>query len=605
MKRQTTSQDTRTLFTRRAIVMGGVKGVLTALLMGRLGYLGLVRSPHYQTLANGNRIKLQIILPQRGLIVDRIGLELANNTTNYCLTLTLEQVSNLEETLRRIDQFISLSPKSIETLQTEIKQTPKFKPFILKNNLNWDEVCKVQVNRPELNGINVEMGYKRHYPLASEFAHLIGFVQAPSDHDDVSEELANLPDYRIGRTGLEQQYECRLQGKAGYREIEVNAHRRVVRHLRKIESTPGSILHLSLNAELQKAAFQRLSEEKSGAAVVMNIKTGEVLSCISTPSFDSNLFVNGIGHEDWNTLNNSLYTPLTNKAIQGVYPPGSIFKLVVALAALETGKISPSRESFCKGFVDVGTHRFHCVHRAGHGRVDMVRALQMSCDTYFYELAPLIGIDCIADMAFKMGLGEKTGVELPNEKKGLVATRSWKKMKLNQSWTIGDTINASIGQGAMLSTPLQMTMFMARVLTGTAVIPTLLYQNNRDAVHFRGLSLNPENLEVLKKGMDACVNDPWGSAYASRIEEPLHKIGGKTATSQVRRISKFERQTRVLKNEEIEWKRRDHSIFAGYAPIHAPLYATCVLVEHGGGGGRTATPIARDILWAVQKEQKT
>ncbi|MBL9030037.1 MAG: penicillin-binding protein 2 [Caedimonas sp.] len=607
MKRRTSlvyPQDSRTLFTRRAFVISGVKAMLTSLLVARLGYLGVIRSSHYRTLADGNRIKLQILLPKRGIIMDREGLELAANNTNYRLTLVPDQVEDLEDILTKIDALIQLAPKSLASIKAEIPKQAKFKPFILKNHLDWDEVCKMQVHRPELEGIDVEIGHKRYYPFSLSFAHLVGFVQTPSERDGIPDELANLPDYRIGRTGLEKQFELHLQGKAGYREIEVNAHRRIVRDLNKVESKDGATLRLSLDTRLQEAAFKRLSEVQSGAAVVINVKTGEILSCISTPSFDPNLFVNGISHEDWDALNNSPYTPLNNKAVQGVYPPGSIFKLVVALAALETGKFLCSHESFCKGFIELGSHRFHCVRQAGHGRVDMVRALQMSCDTYFYELGRLIGIDRIADMAFKLGLGRETGIELSIEKSGLVPTRSWKKTRFHQSWTVGDTIISSIGQGSMLCTPLQMAMLIARLVTGKKVVPTLLHQADSFSVDFAALPVKPENLEILKKGMDAGVNQPGGTAYFSRIEDPTKAMGGKTATSQVRRISKLERDTRVLKNEEIEWKRRDHSIFAGYAPTHDPQYAICVLVEHGGGGGRIATPIARDILREVQREKK-
>ena len=595
-----TSLDTKRLFTRRALVLGSFKGLLTGVLIGRLGYLGLIKASHYRTLANGNRIKLQVLLPQRGGIIDRYGTELASNAMTHYLTLTPDYVKNLEDTLRKIDELLVSPPEqAVENLYSEIKKSPKFKPFLLKSHLSWEEVCKVQLNRPELEGISVEAGFKRFYPASPEFSHILGFVQVPSDKDDVPEELASLPDYRIGRTGLEKQYEETLRGKPGYQEIEVNAHRHIVRYLKREESLAGQTLALSLDAALQKRTFQRLSQEKSGAAVVLDIKTGELLSCVSVPSFDANLFVNGISHTQWEALNTSLYTPLNNKALQGVYPPGSIFKLVVAMAALETGKISSSRTCFCKGFVEVGSHRFHCIKK--HGQVNMIQALERSCDAYFYELALLIGSDCIAEMAFKLGLGELTYIEVPSEKKGLVPTRTWKKQTLKHSWTRGDTTNMSIGQGAMLSTPLQMALLIARLVTGTAVRPTLLPLKNLEAaVSFVSLPLKPENLEVIRKGMEGGVNAPEGTAYFSRIEEPLWRMGGKTATSQVRRISKLER---VIKNEELEWKQRDHSIFAGYAPLHDPRYAICVLVEHGGGGGRVAAPIARDILREVQKRR--
>ena len=381
----------------------------------------------------------------------------------------------------------------------------------------------------------------------------------------------------------------------------MNAHRHIVRDLSKINSKPGRSLNLSLDTTLQKAVYEKLSSIKSGAAVVMNIKTGEILSCVSVPSFDINLFVGGISHKDWEQLNNNIYTPLNNKAIQGTYPPGSIFKLVDALAALEYNQISPSHRITCRGYIEIGNHRFHCVHRSGHGNIDMIEALQMSCDVYFYELSRIIGIDRLAEMALDLGLGQETGIEVPGERSGLIPTRLWKKERLNQPWTVGDTIISSIGQGSMLATPLQMALLTARLVSGRRLKPTLLQVDPSTLMTQPLYSYNPLNLAIIKKGMEGTVNHPYGTAYASRIDNPTKAFAGKTATSQVRRISKYERDTRVLHNDELEWRQRDHSIFAGYGPILDPKYAVCVLVEHGGGGGRVAAPLARDILIEAQR----
>ena len=597
-KKLSTPIDGRILFTRRALMLSGAKVMLSAVLVGRLGYLGLIKSSHYRNLADGNRIKLIIILPKRGTILDRNGQVLADNIIDHHLTMIPNEIQDNDQILNLIGRLTNQDPKQFQLL---LKQQPKYKPYVTRFPLTWSQVCALEIHRPELEGIDIELGYKRNYPQPLEFAHLIGYVQTPSDKDQIPEELSVMPDYRVGKTGLEKKFEKQLKGHVGYREIEVNAHRHVVRDLSKINSRPGQPLFLSLATTLQKVVFEKLSAIKSGAAVVINIKTGEVLSCVSVPSFDINLFVGGIGHKDWEDLNTNIYTPLNNKAVQGTYPPGSIFKLVDALAALEYNKIAPSHRITCRGYIEIGNHRFHCVHRSGHGSIDMIQALQMSCDVYFYELSRMIGIDRISDMALDLGLGQETGIELPGEKSGLIPTRAWKKERLNQPWTVGDTIISSIGQGSMLATPLQMALLVARLVSGKRLRPTLLRVDNPDLLIQQPYTFNPLNLDVLRKGMEATVNHPYGTAYASRIEDPAKAFAGKTATSQVRRISKHERSTRVLHNDELEWRQRDHSIFAGYGPIRDPKYAVCVLVEHGGGGGRVAGPLARDILIEAQR----
>lgn len=597
-KSLSTPADGRILFTRRALMLSGAKVMLTTILVGRLGYLGLIKSSHYRNLADGNRIKLIIILPQRGDILDRHGHVLANNIIDHRLTMVPNEIQDNERILALLARLTNQDPTVFQLI---LKQQPKFKPYVTRFPLTWPQVCALEIHRPELEGIDIDMGYKRNYTLPFEFSHLLGYVQTPSDKDQVPEELSAMTDYRVGKTGLEKKFEKHLKGQIGYREIEVNAHGHMVRDLSKINSKSGQSLFLSLDMTLQKAVFKKLSSIESGAAVVINIKTGEVLSSVSVPSFDIGLFVNGISHKDWQDLNTNLYMPLNNKAIQGTYPPGSIFKLVDALAALEYNKISPAHHITCRGYIEVGTHRFHCVHRTGHGSIDMIQALQMSCDVYFYELSRMIGIDRLAAMALDLGLGQETGIELPGEKSGLIPTRAWKKERLNQPWTVGDTIISSIGQGSMLATPLQMALLIARLVSGRRLQPTLLRLENPSVRTSEPYSFNPLHLDILRKGMEGTVNHPCGTAYAARIENPAKAFAGKTATSQVRRISKQERNTRVLHNDELEWRQRDHSIFAGYGPICDPKYAVCVLVEHGGGGGRVAGPLARDILIDAQR----
>jgi len=602
MRRFFSSSDPKLLFTRRAFLIAGAQAAGGALILGRLGYLGIFRSPHYRTLADGNRIKLHILLPRRGIIYDRHGEELAGNISSYRLTMTPAQIDNLPESLFRISELLNIDPKDSKNILKDINKHPKFTPYALKQQLSWEDVCKIEVNLPELSGVEIEAGYQRFYLEPEPFAHLIGYVQAPSDKDqDVDQRLSSLSDYRIGKVGIEKSFQNVLQGVAGYKEVEVNAKRQIVRERKKHESQNGQQLELSVSAPLQKFIYERLQQVESASVVVMDILTGEVLSLVSSPSYDTNLFVNGISQKNWDALQKNPYRALTNKAIHGLYEPGSTFKMAVLLAGLESGRVDPNFQTFCHGYIEVANHRFHCVCRGGHGVVNLKRALQVSCDVYFYEIAQKIGVEILAQMVRALGFGDKTGIEMPAERSGLVPSKQWKLEKHKQRWHIGDTILLSIGQGPVLATPLQLAQMMARLLSGKRVVPTIKKRTSAELPLFSSYSFNPKYLAMIKNGIDAVVNEVSGTAYHSRINIPGLEMGGKTGTAQVRRITKLERETRILRNEEIAWKERDHALFVGYAPIHQPRYVTAVIVEHGGWGSVVAAPIGRDALLKIQE----
>ncbi len=601
MKRFLSTSDPKLLFTRRAAIIAGAQAIGGAVLLGRLGYLGIFRSPHYRTLADGNRIKLHILLPKRGVIYDRHGQELAGNTSSYRLTLVPAQVENLTESLFTISQLLNLDQKTVKAILKDIKKYPKFTPYVIKHYLSWEEVCKIEVNLPELPGVDIEAGYQRFYMDSQPLAHLIGYVQAPSDKDDVDQQLASLSDYRIGKVGVEKSFQSTLQGIAGYKEVEVNAKRQIVRENKKYESQNGQQLNLSISFPLQKFVYERLQQVESASVVTMDMLTGEILSLVSSPSYDTNLFVNGIPQKNWVALQKSPYRALTNKAIHGLYEPGSTFKMAVLLAGLESGKLDPNFQTFCQGYIEVANHRFHCVCRGGHGLVDLKRSLQVSCDVYFYEIAQKIGVEILTNMAKNLGFGDTTNIEMPAERSGLVPSKLWKLEKQNQRWHVGDTILLSIGQGPLLATPLQLAQMMSRLLTGKKVVPTIQKKNSSSAMNFADCSFNPSHLAMIKEGIDAVVNDVSGTAYHARINIPGWEMGGKTGTAQVRRITKLERETRILRNEELAWKERDHALFVGYAPVHQPRYVTAVVVEHGGWGSVVAAPIGRDVLLKTQE----
>ncbi|OJX13976.1 MAG: penicillin-binding protein 2 [Caedibacter sp. 37-49] len=601
MKRFLSTSDPKLLFTRRAAIIAGAQAIGGTVLLGRLGYLGIFRSPHYRTLADGNRIKLHILLPKRGIIYDRHGQELAGNISSYRLTLIPAQIENLAESLFNISQQLNLDQKTVKTILKDIKKYPKFTPYVIKHYLSWEEVCKIEVNLPELPGIDIEAGYQRFYIDSQPFAHLIGYVQAPSDKDNADQQLASLSDYRIGKVGVEKSFQSTLQGVAGYKEVEVNAKRQIVRENKKYESQHGQPLNLSISSPLQKFVYERLQQVESASVVTMDMLTGEVLSLVSSPSYDTNLFVNGIPQKNWVALQKSPYRALTNKAIHGLYEPGSTFKMAVLLAGLESGKLDPNFQTFCQGYIEVANHRFHCVCRGGHGLVDLKRSLQVSCDVYFYEIAQKIGVETLTSMAKKLGLGDKTNIEMPAERSGLVPSKLWKLEKQNQRWHVGDTILLSIGQGPLLATPLQLAQMMSRLLTGKKVVPTIQKKNSSNLISFADCSFNSRYLALIKEGIDSVVNEVSGTSYHARINIPGWEMGGKTGTAQVRRITKLERETRILRNEELAWRERDHAIFVGYAPVHQPRYVTAVVVEHGGWGSVVAAPIGRDVLLKTQE----
>jgi len=607
-------QDRTKSFTRRALMLAGGQVVLFSVLTGRMYYLQVVESEKYRLLAEDNRINLRLLPPPRGRIIDRHGVQLATNKQNYRVIVIAEKTANVERTLERVGAIVELTDYEKRRILRDIKRKRSFIPTMVRENLTWEEVSRIEVNAPELPGVSIEVGQSRHYPYAEQTAHLIGYVAAVSEKDLTGDPLLELPDSRIGKNGIEKTHDLRLRGRAGRSEMEVNALGRVIRELSRREGQPGEDIQLTVDMGLQAYAHDRFGEE-SGAAVVMDVTNGEVLALVAAPSFDPNLFTNGISGENWRALLNNEKSPLSNKALSGQYPPGSTFKMVVALAALDSGIVTADHRVFCPGHRDLGNMRFHCWKKGGHGTVDMVQGLAHSCDVYFYDLAQKIGIDRIAEMGRRFSLGAVTGIELPGEKAGLMPSRDWKRRVLGQGWSLGETLVAGIGQGFVLTTPLQLAVMTARIASGRAVTPTLTRRSVEmaaapgmvsaahaaDEIQFPSLGLSPAHLAVMRAGMNAVSNIPGGTAYNARIKEKEFALAGKTGSAQVKRITMAERATGVLKNEQRPWRDRDHALFVAYAPIDNPRYAIGMIVEHGGGGAAVAAPIARDILLECQK----
>ena len=411
--------------------------------------------------------------------------------------------------------------------------------------------------------------------------------------------LLELPGFRIGKDGIERGYEKGLRGSAGSSQVEVNAVGRVIRELARNEPEPGAELSVTLDAGLQRFLFERLSQEVSASAVVLDVQNGDVLALASSPSFNSNKFAAGLSAADWQALVNNPLKPLINKAIAGQYAPGSTFKMMVALTALSQG-LDPGHRVFCSGEISLGTAKFHCWKKGGHGTLDMINGIKHSCDIYFYDAAHRAGIDSIAETARLFGLGAPVGIDLPRERAGLMPDRNWKLATFGEPWQPGETLVAGIGQGFTLATPLQLAVMTARIASGRYAVKPRLVRSS-EAPAWPELGIAEEHMKIVQEGMSRVTNEIGGTAYGARIQEPGMEMAGKTGTSQVRRITLAERLAGVKKNEDLPWEQRDHALFVGFAPVGAPRYAVAVVVEHGGGGSKIAAPIARDVLIEAQR----
>ncbi|MEX2199866.1 MAG: penicillin-binding protein 2 [Dongiaceae bacterium] len=596
------------LFTRRTALLGGLKLALLGTLAGRMYYLQVVDADKYATLAEENRISVRLLAPLRGRITDRFGYTLATNDQNYRVVIIPEQTDDLEQTLRMLSLILPLSESDIARVLRDAEKKRAFVPITVRENLVWEDVARVEINTPDLPGITIEVEQRRNYPYGGLAAHVLGYVAAVAEADLTDDPLLELPGFRIGKTGVERQYDVSLRGSAGTSHVEVNAIGRVIRELQRKEGEPGQDIALTIDMGLQHFAQQRLAGELSAMAVVLDVVNGEVMAMASTPAFDPTLFDRGLTTAEWQQLVNDPLHPLTNKTISGQYAPGSTFKMMVTLAALASG-IGPSHTVYCPGHMSLGTSRFHCWKKGGHGTLDMLRGLQHSCDVYFYDIARRAGIDAIAEMSRRFGLGVPTGIDLPGEKPGVVPDRNWKLGATGEPWQPGETLVAGIGQGFILTTPLQLALMAARIGNGgMGIVPHI----RREAVFRPGdqpgaapagatsIGVAPEHMLIVQEGMNLVSNDPRGTAYRSRIEQPGMELAGKTGTAQVRRITAAERASGVIANEDLPWERRDHALFVAYAPVASPRYACSVIVQHGGGGSRFAAPIARDILIETQ-----
>lgn len=581
---------------RRSLIMALIKFLLLMVIIARLYYLQVYQADRYKTLADENRISTRLLVPPRGIIFDRNGETIASNQQNFQALIVAEQAPNVQETLDAFKKIMPLSEAEEERIKKDLKRNRSFVPIKIRDNLSWEEVSRIQLNAPDLPGIVIDEGLTRYYPFGAGMAHILGYVSSVSDKDVKDDPLLEVPGFKIGKSGIEKYLEKALRGESGNLKLEVNAYGRIMKEIERVDGIPGKDVQLTIDSRLQQKAFELFGEE-SGAAVLLDVHTGEILAFVSAPSFDPNMMTQGLSTEDWNALLHNERNPLTDKAISGQYSPGSTFKMIVALAALEAGVIKPETRTYCAGKMFLGNHAFHCWKKEGHGHLNVVEALQHSCDIFFYETAQKLGIEKIADMARRFGLGSKINIGLENEKAGLIPDKEWKLRRFGEPWQQGESLISGIGQGYILTTPLQLATMTARLVNGGYEIkPTFLKVSDGEKSKIKKIDVSPANLELIKEGMYAVVNKPGGTAWRSQFDYHGQRMGGKTGTTQVRRITMKERREGIKKESELPWRLRNHALFVGYAPHDNPKYAVAVLVEHGGGGSSVAAPLAGKIL---------
>jgi penicillin-binding protein 2 len=599
------------VLTRRAALLAGGQALLGATVAARMYQLQILEKDRYTVLADENRINLRLVAPPRGRILDRFGVTLADNRRNYRVIVVPEQAGDLEATLSALGTLIEIGDADRRRVLRDARRRHSFVPLVVRANLSWDEMARIEVAIPELAGVAIEQGMIRDYPYGATIAHVLGYVAAVSEKELTGDPLLELPDFRIGKSGIEKARDARLRGIAGTSEIEVNAYGRVVREITNRPGQPGEDAVLGLDMAMQDFVTRRCASEPSVSCVLLDAVSGDVLALVSSPSFDPTLFSTGLTPALWQELSTDPRNPLTDKVIGGVYPPGSTFKPVVALAALEGGTITPDNAITCPGYLELGDATFHCWQKAGHGTLHLRDAIKHSCDVFFYETARRTGIDRIAAMARRFGFGAALGLDIPGERSGLIPTRDWKLATTGTPWQPGETVITGIGQGSVLATPLQVATMAARLATGRAIVPHLLREErlppdgDQRPPGFPTLGIDPRHLALVLDGMSAVVNEQGGTAYAARITDPALAMGGKSGTSQVRRITQYERDHGVRKSTEIPWKERDHALFTAFAPVGAPRYVCAVVIEHGGetggGGSAAAAPICRDVLIEAQR----
>ena len=589
---------------RRVLLIGSFKLLVFSAIIGRLYKLQVVDREKYKTLSDSNRISLVFHAPSRGKIIDSLGNTIANNRKVYALVYDFSKL-DLIKTINKIKSLINLNDEKINLILNKIKSAEIIdNTVILKEYLSWKELSIIYVNLAELPGVAIKSSSIREYTKGSFYAHTVGYTSYFNDKNSEINFTKNIPFFLKGKNGIEKVYDSYLRGVPGREEVEVNASGKFIRRLSLVKSIPGKDVQLTINSDLQDFAHGAIGSN-IGAVLVLDAKNGDILCSASSPSFDPNIFSKKLDNKSWNKIINSINAPLINRPINGLYPPGSTFKPVVALAALKFGVISKDEKIFCNGTYTLGNRNFHCWKERGHGNLNLEDAIAQSCDVYFYELALRLGINRIAETARLLGFGEFYN-DYYGIPKSIIPDKKWKKENFNEKWQKGETLNVGIGQGFLLSTPLELAIMTANIINkGNLIKPNIVKSISGEKVDDNKLAVRSnfklEHLDIIKKAMYQVINSPKGTAWKSRVNDKDFNISGKTGTSQVRIISKEERESGIIKNEDLPFEKRDHALFVGFAPYNNPKYITTVILEHAGGGASNAAPKARDILVKARK----
>jgi penicillin-binding protein 2 len=587
------------LFTRRAMILATCKATLFAGLFGRMFYLQIISNREFSKLSENNRIKIEIIPALRGRILDRNNNELASNKQSYQLVfekLEIHNKQNIYDAIIQIGKILKYDSKRMEGLNNDLTNLTLAKSIVIEESLTWSQLESIELRLYDLPGISIEVGFERFYPHGSLCSHITGYMGTISDKESANSSFILYPNIKIGKNGIEKTQENLLHGTSGEKRIEVNAKGQIIRDLSASESLAGQDVHLTIDLKLQQKANALLGNA-TGVVLLAKIDNGEILAAVSKPDFDSNLFNHGISVTNWNNLINNPELPLIDRSVALTYPPGSGFKINVAIAALKE-KFNPETKFSCPGHYVLGNRTFHCWNKHGHGSINLYQAIAGSCNVYFWNIAKIIGIQPIIDIARMMGYGKKLlNGTLPREQAGLIPDPSWKKKNIGTNWTLADTINASIGQGYVEATPMQMLTMIARIASGKEFTPTIIKRS--EEADFPSLGLINE-LNITRKGMEMTANNTIGTAYANRIINPELAMAGKTGTAQV--ISKRHADD-DLSRENVLKKIRNHGIFVSYAPLINPKYAFCGIIEHGGFP-TLAVKIAKELLTEAQTQNK-
>ena len=631
MKNKNTIKLNKTI-SRRFLFLSLLKASVIGTISWRLFDLQLIENQKYEKLSDNNQFDFHAITPERGKILDRKMRLIAGNEDAFHLILNWNEDLNTDDIIHKISKVIKLEQNDISNFKNKMNVIDTSIPqkIVITKKLSKKDLSRLVIRSVEFPEISIFMSKRRVYPQGNMVGHITGYIGEISNKDNNYSHI-KISGIKVGKRGLEKFFENELTGKFGRKRNEVTAKGFVIASHVYEKTKPGKDIQISLDMDLQAFASKRLERgnfkiqylntyknnsnsfsydgkkylykdknnkivfPNSGSLMVMDIVSGEILCSVSSPGFDPNIFSNELQAEEWNILKKNTRSPFLNRSMSGVYPPGSTIKMAVALAALESGLIDFKTKFFCSGSRKLGNREFHCWADDGHGQLNLLEAIEQSCDVYFYELGLKVGINKISQMMKKLGLGQYYDLEIDDKAKGVVPNKEWKFKRDGSRWSLGETLNASIGQGYILTTPLQLVTMASRIASnGLNITPTFTIGKNKNG--FESLNINKQHLDYIKKAMERVVTGKKGTAKNYKIGSKKFEMAGKTGTVQVVRISKAEREEGVVKNEDREWKKRDHALFVGYAPANNPKYAISVVVEHGGSGSSVAAPIARDVF---------